>query len=137
MADFGEQVKQGIAPSSESVILSAQADKDLEGLGPITRRLLERTVRDELLSPASTAAFEPLSLRGQATDLFAVPVGRYRAVFRPLDDPEKGEERRFVERIVSSDDVESSLIDLIEDDAPATAEAAPAEAQPSAAEPAS
>jgi hypothetical protein len=111
---FREQLRRGISVPSGRVVLSDDAGRDLESLPRITRRLLERTVRDELLAP-SGSKIERIGAKGTGSSpLYALPVGNFHAVFRPIleQDPAAGE-GRIVERIVPTSEL-SRVTELIE-----------------------
>lgn len=98
MSDF-VAIDGRLGPSDE-VVISEKANSDLKAVNGLTRRLLLRTLRDELLAPTTSSKIETAGDR----DLYLVKIGDYSALFRP-DAAYGGDGARIVERVVRSNDV--------------------------------
>lgn len=115
MPDGRNQPPQGIAAPSialqevarpaATVMLSEAAERDLKSFNRVTRSILSRAMRDQLLEPSSWVDFKALAARPES---FALPIGKFYIVVRPLE-PEPGQpslDGRFVERIIQADDLQ-------------------------------
>jgi len=109
MHDFDEQAN--VAAPAERVLISDEARNDLEKVGRVTRAVLLRTLRDELLAPSRQFKIKKLSSPSDSQPpRFVVPIGKFRVVFRPLQPEEIGQPGvtgRVVERIVRADELDS------------------------------
>jgi hypothetical protein len=119
MMEFESHVDPGLMGPSAKVVISKRALKDLEGVGRLTRRFLERTVRDELLAPTDSSKIELLRIDGEATGLYKVGVGNFTAVFKPLRGSEDNQlnlgRANVVERILPAGEVDSVLAKQLAD----------------------
>lgn len=63
-----------------SVTFSEDASRQLKELGWLTRRLVERTVKDELLAPSSESPFRKVGTRA-GKEVYELPVGNFSVRF--------------------------------------------------------
>lgn len=109
MKDLESPLDLELIGPSETVVISKRALEDLDGVGGLTRRFLERTVRDELLAPTDSSKIEPLEVGGEPSGHYTVSVGNFSAVFKPLDGGEAGH-TRLVERVLPVNEVNSDVV---------------------------
>lgn len=115
---------------SNKVVLTDQADSDLENVGGLTRRFLTRTLQDELLSPNQGTAVAKVQVGEGEGDWYTVEVGNYSALFRTQAEGAGGAVR-LIERVVPSEEMKPELIETATQSSPDTEDspsAPPAEA---------
>jgi mRNA-degrading endonuclease RelE of RelBE toxin-antitoxin system len=66
------------------VLLSREAQQDLQRLGRPIRAIVSRTMRDELLEPTGAINVKPAGSPPGEGQWYELPIGNFRVVFRAL-----------------------------------------------------
>ncbi len=87
MAEPSWSVDADLGSGGLTVTFSDAASRDLRQLGWLTRRLVERTVKDELLAPSGELQVRKVG-EEHGKQVYELPVGNFSVRYETTDHPE-------------------------------------------------